>query len=586
MRNLTVGDERIFAREVQRYSIPGYDSADLLQEMRLAVSVAGFTEQSFVRMAARYRMRDLHKRSFCLRRRPHEVATGRILRDNLYEQGDSQDIWASEEASQEEGAIARDLLECLRAVEPDVYRVLVSTFIEMGTLAVQDAPGVDQARERARVLLSEVISYGKRATMQANAEATHAPVPPCHAQGSSPEGYSVDEEMCLICSDKFTCVPGSIKQGLNPKLTKIADADQEVQAYCAGRLTLEDGYERLITRERLLAARMPVPDELSPFLAIGVAAPEPKAVAPEPASVAEPAQVTRKLKRPKPNGAAAHEPVAASAEAKPEVSSATTGIRKKLVKPAPVVVEPVVVEPVAVAPVVPEPASKPKKGARQVKAAEPAPEPVAPVQAVVEGKPKGKGKGKVVVAPPGKRKKSGPAAEVRALAKVAKLEKVIRKKAAEQVPMKAQLDKQKRKLKLGKPSFKVPTTNKPRALVSAPGQFGASPREIDAALMTTMLHGGEGSHVGVRIGSWFPLEVGHRLVRKTKHGEIEIVFRETGFEWGGKIYPSLSAAAQAAHDGRRCVSGNEFFNMQRYKRLVDVRNQRGEVLFNAARDLQ
>jgi hypothetical protein len=99
--------------------------------------------------------------------------------------------------------------------------------------------------------------------------------------------------------------------------------------------------------------------------------------------------------------------------------------------------------------------------------------------------------------------------------------------------------------------------------------------------MAVLLRGGDNGHGGVRIGQWFPLEVGHVLVRYKRVGAVRVVLRENGFEWAGNVYPSLSAAVMA-HE-QRVVSGNEFFNLRKSPRRVRVEDTHGHVLYDASK---
>lgn len=60
----------------------------------------------------------------------------------------------------------------------------------------------------------------------------------------------------------------------------------------------------------------------------------------------------------------------------------------------------------------------------------------------------------------------------------------------------------------------------------------------------------EGRHLGV----------GARLSRTWKGREIEVVVEEEGFRWGGRLYPSLSAAASAIAGSR--WNGPRFFGLR------------------------
>jgi hypothetical protein len=79
----------------------------------------------------------------------------------------------------------------------------------------------------------------------------------------------------------------------------------------------------------------------------------------------------------------------------------------------------------------------------------------------------------------------------------------------------------------------------------------------------------------IRIGQSFPLELGMKIVRKKRDGELVITLCENGFEMEGVVYSSLSTAAMYAE--RRIVSANAFFNLESNK-CTEVRDKRGKPI--------
>ena len=79
----------------------------------------------------------------------------------------------------------------------------------------------------------------------------------------------------------------------------------------------------------------------------------------------------------------------------------------------------------------------------------------------------------------------------------------------------------------------------------------------------------------VKIAQPFPLEIGMQVVRKKRNGDLVVYLRETGFEWGGTIYSSLSTAAMYAE--RRVVSANAFFNLAQNK-CTEIRDHNGRAI--------
>lgn len=103
-------------------------------------------------------------------------------------------------------------------------------------------------------------------------------------------------------------------------------------------------------------------------------------------------------------------------------------------------------------------------------------------------------------------------------------------------------------------SMKVNGTTRPKR------NWDSTPKEISEQEMSALLAPTRFKERGVRVGQPFTLEVGMRLVRHKRDRVVVVALRATGFEFAGKIYPTLSAAAIASE--HRSVSGNDFFSLE------------------------
>ncbi len=94
-----------------------------------------------------------------------------------------------------------------------------------------------------------------------------------------------------------------------------------------------------------------------------------------------------------------------------------------------------------------------------------------------------------------------------------------------------------------------------RVAISLPGgeRYLPQPKELTPDAMATVLG-------RVQLGQPFDLGTGMQLVRKLRGGEEQVVtIKKNGFEFGGAIYPSLTAAAMWAT--QRSVNGNTHFGV-------------------------
>lgn len=106
------------------------------------------------------------------------------------------------------------------------------------------------------------------------------------------------------------------------------------------------------------------------------------------------------------------------------------------------------------------------------------------------------------------------------------------------------------------------------------------PKTISPEQMRHLLSCPDFKKRGVRIGQPFQLEIGMAIVHRKKTREVVVHLRETGFEFNGTMYPTLSAAAIAIE--RRSVSGNDFFSLQNLG--VEIRDASGMVLVRGGKD--
>jgi hypothetical protein len=87
-----------------------------------------------------------------------------------------------------------------------------------------------------------------------------ADLPDCHAEGTNPEGYDVDDKTCHGCPDKFTCLPKSID---NKLVDLTLDYDIEVKSVLSKQMTYSEAVVRMQHRVQLEKDKKPVPDDLS-----------------------------------------------------------------------------------------------------------------------------------------------------------------------------------------------------------------------------------------------------------------------------------------------------------------------------------
>lgn len=100
----------------------------------------------------------------------------------------------------------------------------------------------------------------------------------------------------------------------------------------------------------------------------------------------------------------------------------------------------------------------------------------------------------------------------------------------------------------------------PKAGARAKRNWDSAPKEISEQEMAAHLAPTRFKERGVRISQPFQLEVGMQLIRQKRDRSVVVTLRSNGFEYEGKIYPTLSAAAIASE--HRSVSGNDFFNLE------------------------
>lgn len=120
----------------------------------------------------------------------------------------------------------------------------------------------------------------------------------------------------------------------------------------------------------------------------------------------------------------------------------------------------------------------------------------------------------------------------------------------------------------------VPPPNGPKTGTRAKRNWDSKPREISEQEMQVLLAPTNFKERGVRIGQPLVLEVGMQLVRRKRDREVVVLLRATGFEFAGKIFATLSAAAIASE--HRSVSGNDFFSLVHPS--AEIRAADGRVL--------
>jgi len=81
----------------------------------------------------------------------------------------------------------------------------------------------------------------------------------------------------------------------------------------------------------------------------------------------------------------------------------------------------------------------------------------------------------------------------------------------------------------------------------------------------------------IKLGEPIDLDYGMQLVRKDRNdNELIVTLTKQGYEFKGKVYGSLSAAAMVAADSP-FRSGNDFFNLVS-SGCTEVRDKNGKVI--------
>ena len=362
-------------------------------------------------------------------------------------------------------------------------------------------------------------------------------LPPCHAAGTTKEGYDPSEEICQDCGEKYSCLPLAIEHGT---LAGDYALDLEVEAVLIAergkpfRSLLDFVLQRQTQRARLRSGSQPVPHDLT------IEAP------------------VRFLRRP-----FEQLDLIAREDLSGESGALSGGIPSDAQDPAEGTEVPKASKAAARAQQVALPRAKtlPKKAPRQItKAHTMPPEP-----------PWAKGRSRPLVTktgthtlrkndplPPGRVRKPRMAAEdiqaPDARAIKARIADVLAGHWQEPAP--------KRK------GHRFPL------------QHMLSPQ-----IMKGTLAGGElGGRVGTRVGSRVGLEVGQTLVRKKLDGRLVAVrFERTGYHLlnTGEMFGSLSSAVQG-FEQRRC-SGNDYFHFTKHS-LVFLFNAKGEIVAHSGMD--
>ncbi|MCH9836954.1 hypothetical protein K0U83_14905, partial [bacterium] len=218
---LNWGDCRTIIRaEVARAgSIPGHDADDVRQEAAVAAARAlslvdeSKAPRAYVRTSVRNALIKLRRAAMAAKRIPHD-AWGRPL---PIAGGDMILGVQRDETDPENRAYARELVRALRgSLDERDWGMLVSSFANGDRLS----PGGRGTELRliaahAREILNRIIcrETGDNIMTNTTAIASTPPelLPECHADGKEPQGYETTEPECLLCPDKFSCLPRGIK---------------------------------------------------------------------------------------------------------------------------------------------------------------------------------------------------------------------------------------------------------------------------------------------------------------------------------------------------------------------------------------
>jgi hypothetical protein len=275
--------ESIVDAEVKRVGgrLRGYDPQDLRQEAAIAASRAFVrideskpgTGAAFVRTSVRNSLSSLKRAANAPKRCPH-TKNGRPL--PWYAEVDVEDVeWDLPSPIDPEQIVgARQLVRKLRDELPrDDFDRLVSVLVEGAEIARGhhqrrlESIELELIRAHASQLLVSCIEGTGGETMQKiRGYRPPAKLQPCHADGSSPQGYDPADLQCIGCPDKVVCLPRSIEAGMKPSTLDRAlrlEDDREAQAVLGGALSYANMYGRLRERAALMSKHEEIPPELS-----------------------------------------------------------------------------------------------------------------------------------------------------------------------------------------------------------------------------------------------------------------------------------------------------------------------------------
>jgi len=276
-----------------------FDRDDLIQEASITAlacmkkfdATRGTSPQAYVRQAIRNHFARLMERASTDARCPKDDWGRSSLRNLFSMDAGNEFVPRVADGTDWEAAFAsQEIVRELRARVPETdFELLVSVFVEGAEVGIAKRR---QDRRIARLHLNLVKAYaatvldrimhqvkgGKEVGMPKVVipETPQEELPECHARGTKPQGYNVDDVECHQCPDKFTCLPEASGKKL---ITGGVPIDREVEAVLAGKMKYEGAIERMRRRKAILTAGGKVPPELLTTYVAPTAVPQP---APEP----------------------------------------------------------------------------------------------------------------------------------------------------------------------------------------------------------------------------------------------------------------------------------------------------------------